>query len=56
MFRAIDRKMGAVVNEFPLLASATEIPMTYMVDGRQYIVVAVGARGTPAESVALALP
>jgi hypothetical protein len=30
--------------------------MTYMLDGRQYIVVAIGARGFPAELVALALP
>jgi hypothetical protein len=30
--------------------------MTYMADGRQFIVVAVGAIGVPAELVALALP
>ena len=30
--------------------------MTYMVDGRQYIVVAVGWEDMPAEWVALALP
>ena len=29
--------------------------MTYMVDGTQYIVVAVGAAGVPAELVALSL-
>jgi hypothetical protein len=29
--------------------------MTYMVDGTQYIVVAVGARDHPSELVALAL-
>lgn len=56
MFRAIDKKTGAVVYEFALPASTTGMPMTYMVDDRQYIVVAVGARGTPAELVALALP
>jgi quinoprotein glucose dehydrogenase len=56
MFRAIDKKTGAVLYEFALPASTTGIPMTYMVDDRQYIVVAVGARGTPAELVALALP
>jgi quinoprotein glucose dehydrogenase len=39
-----------------LPAMATGIPMTYMVDGRQFIVVAVGATGVPAELVALALP
>ena len=30
--------------------------MTYMVDGRQYIAMAISARGEPAELVALALP
>jgi hypothetical protein len=30
--------------------------MTYMVNGRQFIVVAVGAQGVPASLVALALP
>ena len=39
-----------------LPASTTGVPMTYMIDDRQYIVVATGARGTPAELLALALP
>jgi hypothetical protein len=30
--------------------------MTYEVDGRQFIVVAVGAKGAPGELVALSLP
>ncbi len=30
--------------------------MTYEVDGRQFIVVAVGAKGMPGELVALSLP
>jgi hypothetical protein len=30
--------------------------MTYMVNGKQYIVVAVGDRNEPAELVALTLP
>jgi hypothetical protein len=30
--------------------------MTYMAGGKQYIVVAIGARGVAAELVALALP
>ena len=55
-FRAIDKKTGAVLHEMQLPAMATGIPMTYMVDGRQFIVVAVGAVGVPAELVALALP
>ena len=34
----------------------TGVPMTYMANERQFIVVAIGARGFPAELVALALP
>ena len=56
MFRALDKKTGKVIHEMALPAMATGIPMTYMVDGRQFIVVAVGATGVPAELVALALP
>ena len=55
-FRAIDKKTGRVVHEMPLPASATGIPMTYLVNGKQYIVLAIGAAGFPAELVALALP
>ena len=55
-FRALDKKTGALIHEMRLPAMATGIPMTYMVDGRQFIVVAVGATGIPAELVALALP
>ena len=39
-----------------LPANETGLPMTYMASGRQFIVVAVGAAGFPAELVALALP
>jgi quinoprotein glucose dehydrogenase len=55
-FRALDKKTGAVIAEIQLPSNATGIPMTYMVDGRQFIVVAVGNTGVPAELVALALP
>jgi len=56
MFRALDKKTGATIHEMQLPAMTTGIPMTYMVEGRQFIVVAVGASGVPAELVALALP
>lgn len=56
MSRAIDKKTGVVIHEFALPASTTGNPMTYMINDRQYIVVATGARGTPAELVALAIP
>ncbi|MDQ1472004.1 MAG: quinoprotein glucose dehydrogenase [Bryobacterales bacterium] len=55
-FRAIDKKTGKVIHEMTLPAMTTGVPMTYMADGRQFIVVAVGAAGFPAELVALALP
>jgi hypothetical protein len=32
------------------------IPMTYAVDGRQYIAVAAGAKGLPGELITLTLP
>ena len=56
VFRAIDKKTGAIVHEIILPASTTGVPMTYMMDDKQYIVVATGARGVPAELIALALP
>lgn len=36
-------------------ANQSGIPMSYLANGRQYIVVPVGAVGTPAEFVALTL-
>jgi quinoprotein glucose dehydrogenase len=54
--RAHDKATGAVLYEFTLPANQSGVPMTYMKDGRQYIVVAVGARGSPGELVALTLP
>ena len=56
VFRAIDKKTGAIIHELMLPASTTGVPMTYMIEDRQYIVVATGARGVPAELVALAIP
>jgi quinoprotein glucose dehydrogenase len=56
-FRAIDKKTGKIIHEMQLPASATGIPMTFLAaDGRQFIVVATGDLGYPAELVALALP
>jgi glucose dehydrogenase len=55
ILRAYDKATGKVVAELPLPATASGKPMTYMVDGKQYIVLAVG-KERPAELVALALP
>ena len=54
-FRAYDKATGAVVWEMDLGAGTTGAPMTYAVNGRQFIVVAVGAVNHPAELVALTL-
>ena len=56
MFRVLDKTTGKLIHQMPLPAMATGIPMTYMVNDRQFIVVAVGAAGFPAELIALALP
>jgi quinoprotein glucose dehydrogenase len=55
-FRALDKKTGKTIFEMELPGNETGLPMTYMIGGKQYIVVAVGARNFPAELVALALP
>ncbi len=54
--RAYDKASGAILHEITLPANQSGVPMTYEVEGRQYIVVAVGAKGTPGELVALSLP
>ena len=53
--RALDKATGQTLFEMELPANETGMPMTYMADGRQFIVVAIGARNFPAELVALAL-
>ena len=55
MLRAHDKATGEVVAEIELPANQTGLPMTYVHEGRQYIVVAVGARGRAGELVALAV-
>ena len=55
-FRAYDKANGNVIWEMDLPSGTTAGPMTYMVKGKQYIVVAVGARNHPSEYVALSLP
>ena len=55
-FRAYDKATGEVVWETDLPSGTTGGPMTYMHEGKQYIVVAVGGSEHPAEYVALGLP
>ena len=56
LLRAHDKETGEIVAEIELPSHQTGVPMTYMHDGRQYIVAAVAGRGVPAELVALRLP
>jgi quinoprotein glucose dehydrogenase len=57
--RAYDKATGRVVGEVgvarPPTAPPTAAPMTYMLNGQQYIVVATGGSNLPAELVALKL-
>jgi quinoprotein glucose dehydrogenase len=55
-FRSYDKATGAIVSEFLLPANTTAVPMTYMVNNKQYIAVSVSAPGRPAEIIALSLP
>jgi len=55
MFRAHDKATGEIVWEYELPASQTGLPMSYAIDGEQFIVVPVGAREHPGELVALKL-
>ena len=55
-FRAYDKATGRVVWEMELPSGTTAGPMTYMLRGKQYIVISVGARDHQPEYVALALP
>ena len=56
MLRAYDKETGEQVGEVLMPAAQTGSPMTYLVDGRQFIVVATGGPGSPAEYLAFALP
>ena len=56
LLRILDKASGKLIHQMPLPAMATGVPMTYMVNDRQYVVLAVGAAGVPAELIALALP
>ena len=56
MFRALDKRTGEVLWETELPAGTSGAPMTYMANGKQYVVVAVGERDVEAEFIAFALP
>ena len=56
MLRAYDKLTGRNVAEVWMPAGQTGSPMTYMVDGKQYIIVAVGGGNYVGEYIAFALP
>ncbi len=56
MLRAYDKATGVEVGAVFMSAPQTGTPMTYMVDGTQYLVVAIGGSGHDAELLAFRLP
>ena len=55
-FRAYDKATGDVVWEMELAAGTTGVPMTYLYDGKQFIVVPIGGLDVPGQWIALSLP
>ena len=56
VFRAHDKATGNILAEIEIPGTQVGLPMSYMYEGKQYVVVAIGRRGQPAEIIALALP
>ena len=56
MLRAYDKNTGAQVGEIYVPAPVVGHPMTYSIDGRQYIVVGVSGGNYTGEYIAFALP
>ena len=56
MLRAYDKATGKEVGAVFMPTGQTGSPMTYMVNGKQYIVIAIGGPGYPGELLAFALP
>jgi mono/diheme cytochrome c family protein len=54
-FRAYDKASGRMLWEMDLPTLVSGAPMTYELNGRQYIVLAISARNKPAEIIALTL-
>jgi quinoprotein glucose dehydrogenase len=54
-FRALDKATGKVLWEIEFEAGANGAPMTYLYNGKQYVVLAIGGQRHAAELVALSL-
>ena len=55
-FRALDKATGQTLWETEFPAGATGAPITYLYEGKQYVVLAIGGSQHPGEFVALSLP
>ncbi len=56
MLRAYDKRSGDEVGAVYMPAGVSGAPMTYMQNGRQYIVLAISGGGLPGELIAFRLP
>jgi quinoprotein glucose dehydrogenase len=56
LFHAVDKKTGKEIAAVEIPAATNTAPMTFLHDGRQYILAAVASPDVSAELVALALP
>lgn len=56
LLHAVDKATGKTVAKIDMPASVTGVPMTYMHDGKQYLVMSVSDFRSAAKIVALALP
>jgi quinoprotein glucose dehydrogenase len=55
IFRAFDKATGRTIWEMELPGGVSGAPMTYLHQGKQYIVVAIGWKDMPAEWIAMSL-
>ena len=56
IFRAHHKATGTILAEIEIPGTQVGLPMSYMYEGKQYVVFTIGSRGQPAEIIALALP
>ena len=56
MLRAYDKATGKELGAVYMPAGQTGTPMTYMLNGKQYVVLAIAGPGFAAELIAFKLP
>jgi quinoprotein glucose dehydrogenase len=54
--RAFDPDNGQLISRTELPSNAQGAPISYMADGKQFIVIPIGGANRPAELIALSLP